>query len=107
PMKKRMMLQSTFAISALAADVLRYGRENSTQEPPARARRGSQSGVPEGRNAPDTANVTPRVKPRPLRRRGTTGIEVTATSGAARSFRKTSQTRPIETARHTIVMGRR
>src|SRR5439155_197206 len=106
-MKKRMMLQSTFAIRARAVEFVRNGRKNRTKEPPARAMRGSQSGVPEARNAPDTATVTPRVKPRPLRWRGTVGIDVTATSGAARSFRKTNQTRPIETARHTIVMGSR
>ena len=101
------MLQSTFAIRARAVEFVRNGRKNRTKEPPARAMRGSQSGVPEARNAPDTATVTPRVKPRPLRWRGTAGIDVTATSGAARSFRKTNQTSPIETARHTIVMGSR
>src|SRR5437762_14103060 len=88
PMKKRMMLQSTLAIRARAVEFVRNGRKNRTKEPPARAMRGSQSGVPEARNAPDTATVTPRVKPRPLRWRWTVGIDVTATSGARSEERR-------------------
>src|SRR5437879_12160236 len=91
PMKKRMMLQSTFAIRARAVEFVRNGRKNRTKEPPARAMRGSQSGVPEARNAPDTATVTPRVKPRPLRWSGPTGNELTPASGAARALRHTGQ----------------
>src|SRR5438876_9212737 len=88
----------------------RVRQERKEEQDEGTAREGDEGepvGVPEARNAPDTATATPRVKPRPLRWRGTVGIDVTATSGAARSFRKTNQTRPIETARHTIVMGSR
>src|SRR6267143_85972 len=105
PMKKRMMLQSTFAMRARGVVFDRNGRKNRTKEPPASATRGSQSGEADARKATDTAAVTPRVKPRPRRSRCTAGAEGTTTSGVARSFRKAIQTSPIDTARHTIVTG--
>src|SRR5438093_9552961 len=92
---------------AVADNFVRNVRKMRTKEPPARAMRGRQSGVPDARNAPDTATVTPTVKPRPLRWRGTDRIDVTATSGAARAFRKTNQTSPVQTARHTTVVASR
>jgi len=102
-----MMPQSTFAIRARGVTVAKNGRKNKTNAPPERATRGSQSGVAEARNATDTAIVTPKVRARPLRSRRTTGIGAAAPIGAERSFRKTSQTSPIDTARHAIATGSR
>src|SRR5207244_10685182 len=67
PTKKRMMLQSTFAIRARAVVFAKKGRKNRTNEPPARATNGNQTGVGDAKNAAATPTVTPSATARPLR----------------------------------------
>src|SRR5438445_5564779 len=107
PTKKRMMLQSTFAIRLRGVAFETNGRKKRTNDPPARAMSGSHSGVEDAKNATATARVTASVKTIPLRWRGAAGIETAGVRGAARSFRNTSQTSPVATARQATVTGRR
>src|SRR5437867_8438130 len=107
PTKNRMMLQSTFAIRVLAVVFAKNGRKNRTNDPPARATRGSHAGVGDAKNVAATPTVTASVTTRPVRWSGTIAVGAVRANGAARSFRNASQTRPIATARHATVTGRR
>src|SRR3989454_7130765 len=71
PTKNRMMLQSTFAIRVRAVVFAKKGRENRTNEPPARATKGSQTGVGAATNAAAPPTLTPSDTPTPVRWRCT------------------------------------
>src|SRR5712691_8209493 len=102
-----MMLQSTFAIRLRGVTFETNGRKKRTNDPPARAMSGSHAGVEDAKNATATARVTASVKAIPVRWRGAVGTKTAGVRGAARSFRNANQTRPIATARHATVTGRR
>src|SRR2546428_10506597 len=61
PTKKRLMLQSTFAIRVLAVVFAKNGKRNSTNDPPARATTCSHAWAGEAKNAAAPPTVTPRV----------------------------------------------
>src|SRR5881296_2475407 len=107
PTKNRMMLQSTFAIRVRAVVFAKNGRKNRTNDPPAKATRGSHAGVGDAKNAAATPTVTASVTTSPDRWSRTGSLGAVRVSGAARSLRNASQTRPIATARHATVTGRR
>src|SRR2546426_11815091 len=95
PTKKRMMLQSTFAIRVLAVVFAKNGRKNSTNDPPASATRGSHAGGGEAKNATATPTVTPSVTTRPVRWSRTGQTEEMGGRGNARAFRHARPTRTI------------
>src|SRR3989442_13694742 len=107
PTKKRMMLQSTFAIRVLAVVFAKNGKRNSTNDPPASATRGSHAGVGEAKNATATPTVTPSVTTRPVRGSRTGSTEEMGVRGTAGAFRNASQTGPIAATRHGMVTGSR
>src|SRR2546428_13887921 len=94
-----MMLQSTFAIRLRGVAFETNGRKKRTNDPPARAIRGSQAGLDDAKNATATARVTASVKAIPVRWRGAVGTKTAGVRGGARAFRKPDPTRPMQNAR--------